>query len=575
VSHKLNFFLSTALVAVSLLTPEPTHGMDEASSSSVGQPKPSGMQLSQGANDTLEAVLGTGHNVLLRLSMDVSSFKKPIDNSQLQKGKLELPFRLYLTDFVGAPTAHPAVRLTATVDVESTLPTYTLPPKPSSFESYGQFTQWLRGAYFTNHVNMTYDFQVDVQNSAPSLAQLLFAVMPGYRFIGTYAIDNAKVKPDKCVPQVTYVSKRGTENKTMATLSGTLYLADQAYPVESIEQVFPHPILDQVVFKKDETRRFYSHKWVARSEATAKVTYEEFPKRLIQNWPKVPTATYSILKKTPNDFEDIKHLDCWDGASGDEVDISDGRVFSMDCEAINALEQNGKFTESIVKDDLGNLYTVHYVPINPKPPVPLVARGHEEVYFRFFNGALIYRPNPNSDAGMVTLPIRELANPLEGTFDLSRCGDTGNRLIISTGYRKGQKPENASKVEIRAVLRFLVEKEINTTAAHLYETYMTWHPQNHVGLFWNYGSVSMFAYDYLTSESMDNLSKINLYENWSVATGVQIWSGFDKRKSEPDRRRQGRVVWRDNCGNQYTPGIPDLHMVSQLQSLTKLFMFIW
>jgi hypothetical protein len=89
-----------------------------------------------------------------------------------------------------------------------------------------------------------------------------------------------------------------------------LYLNDQAYPVESTEQVFPHPMLDQVVFKKDETRRFYSHKWVARSEATAKVAYGEFPNRLIENWPKVPTATYSILKKTPEGFEDIKHLGC-------------------------------------------------------------------------------------------------------------------------------------------------------------------------------------------------------------------------------------------------------------------------
>jgi len=156
-SRNLKVLLSTALVAVSLLTPEPTHGMDEASNSSA-QLQPSGMQqLSQGANDTLEGVLGAGQNVLLRLSMDLSSLKKPVDKSQIQKGKLDIPVRLFLTDFMSVLTAHPVVHLTATVDVESTPPAYILPSKPSFFESYSQFTDWLNSAYFTNHVNMTYD----------------------------------------------------------------------------------------------------------------------------------------------------------------------------------------------------------------------------------------------------------------------------------------------------------------------------------------------------------------------------------------------------------------------------------
>jgi hypothetical protein len=526
--NNLKFFVSTALVAVSLLMSQSAYGMDETSTSSGGQSKPSGMQLSQGANDTLQAVLGTGQNVLLRVSMDLSSFNKPIDKSEIQKGKMDIPFRLFLTDFMSTPTAHPAVHLTATVDVESTLPSYTLPPKPSSFESYDQFTHWLSEAYFTNRANMTYDFQVDVQKSAPSLAKLLFAVMPAYRFIGTYSVDNAEVKPDKCVPQVTYVSKRGTENRTVATLSGTLYINDQAYPVESFDQVFPHSVLNQVVFKNDETRQFYSHKWIARSEATAKVTYEEFPSHLASNWPKAPTGTYSIIKKTPDSFEDIKHLCCWDGASGDELDISDGQVFVMDCEAINAFAPNAAFRESIIKDHKGNLHTVHYAPTNSKPSLPLVARGHEAIYQRFLNGALIYRPNRDgNDDGRINLPIRALMNPLDGTFDLSRCGNTGKYLSISTGYRKGMKSENYSKLEIWLTPRFLVEKEINAAAVHLYSIHTEWHPRADVGVFCNDGGWdSMHEYDYLTTENMDNLSKVNLYDAWKkwgrVNHGVKL-----------------------------------------------------
>lgn len=85
----------------------------------------------------------------------------------------------------------------------------------------------------------------------------------------------------------------------------------------------------------------------------------------------------------------------------------------------------------------------------PRPldiAIPEVARGYEDIYRRFLGGKLIYT-DPSSKAKK-ELPIRALANPLEGTFDLSGCGDTGTYLSISTGYRKAQKAENASKVEI-------------------------------------------------------------------------------------------------------------------------------
>ncbi|MBL8677229.1 MAG: hypothetical protein JNJ47_07430, partial [Alphaproteobacteria bacterium] len=89
---------------------------------------------------------------------------------------------------------------------------------------------------------------------------------------------------------------------------------------------------------------------------------------------------------------------------------------------------------------------VIYSPIGK--PMPGIARGHEGVYERFLRGILVYRPQEGSDVGMIEMPIADLANPLEGIFDLSRCGDAGNYLSIATGYRKGKKAENANKVEV-------------------------------------------------------------------------------------------------------------------------------
>jgi hypothetical protein len=360
-AKKLRFLISSTIIGLAFSIPQLIQAMDSISKPEE-QSKPSGIQLSKGADYTLEAVLGTGNNVLLKLSMDLRALKRPIEKSQLEKGKLEVPFRLFLTDFTSTPTAHPTVNLKAEVDCESTSPTYTLIDKPAPFDSYGQFVGWLKKGYFSNWINLTYDFQVDVQKSAPSLAQYIFAVMPSYRFLGTHVVENSTIQPDRCTPKITYVSERGNINKTTITLSGTLYLNEKSYPIEDHQQIFLHPIIDQVVFKSDETKRFYSHQWIAKSEATTKVTYEEFPSQLIQSWPNAPVGSYSILMKKPDDLEGIRHLACWDGVTGKEVDISDGRMFLMDCEAINKakLVEGAKFIETIVKDEAEQLYTVRY-----------------------------------------------------------------------------------------------------------------------------------------------------------------------------------------------------------------------
>jgi hypothetical protein len=132
-------------------------------------------------------------------------------------------------------------------------------------------------------------------------------------------------------------------------------------------------------------------------------------------------------------------------------------------------------------------------------------------------------------------------NPLEGTFDLSRCGDTGKYLSISTGYRKGKKPENANKVEIWFAPRFLVEKEINGSASHFKAVFPAkWPTTAPVGMFWTWGgSDDLGWYDYLTSENIENLSKIDLYENYklSVCGGLRSYDARHVYLSSSSLRR--------------------------------------
>ena len=116
---------------------------------------------------------------------------------------------------------------------------------------------------------------------------------------------------------------------------------------------------------------------------------------------------------------------------------------------------------------------------------PPVAEGHEEIYDRFLNGKLIYKPDPDSDEGKVELRIADLADPLEGTFDLSQCGDTSKYLSIYTGYRKEKRMENAKKVEIWLAPRFLIAKELHDTAKHLQPIFDDWKETAQVGIFWS------------------------------------------------------------------------------------------
>ena len=147
-------------------------------------------------------------------------------------------------------------------------------------------------------------------------------------------------------------------------------------------------------------------------------------------------------------------------------------------------------------------------------PIPTLAKGYEEIYQRFFKGELIYRPQGiDKTEGEVRLRIADLKSPLEGTFDLSKCGDAGNYLSINTGYRKGKKQENANKVEIWLTPRFLVEKEQSGSAKHLQPIMSNWSKDISVGVLYTWGGwddVSYFDYNIITSD--DLMSKKNLYK---------------------------------------------------------------
>lgn len=146
----------------------------------------------------------------------------------------------------------------------------------------------------------------------------------------------------------------------------------------------------------------------------------------------------------------------------------------------------------------------------------------EYIYRRFLKGVLVYRPNEGSDIGRIDLPIASLVNPLEGTFDLSQCGDTGQCLSISTGYRKKKKAENEYKIEIWLTPRFLVEKEINGSAQHYQGIFPSqWPEKAPIGIFWTWSEWdNMGWYDYLTTNTMDELGNDNLCKKWWSGVGA-------------------------------------------------------
>ena len=176
-----------------------------------------------------------------------------------------------------------------------------------------------------------------------------------------------------------------------------------------------------------------------------------------------------------------------------------------------------------------------------KIAIPEVAKGYEEIYKKFVMGKLIYNPDPNDNEGKIEFPFRDLIDPLEGTFDLTGCRESGQYLSISTGYRKGKKAQNSEKVEIWIVPRFLIEKEINSTTRHFQPIMNEWSAAAApVGIFWTWGGWNdLNLFDYLVDNSLDQLSNNNLYRKWGKALErADGWHTAKNHPNQPMRMRQ-------------------------------------
>ena len=151
-------------------------------------------------------------------------------------------------------------------------------------------------------------------------------------------------------------------------------------------------------------------------------------------------------------------------------------------------------------------------------PIPDIARGHEADYQRFLGVKLVFFPKKGSDVGKIELPIADLPNPLQGTFDLSGCGITGRFLSIATGYHTGKNPENADKIEIRIVPRFLIGQSLTTTAGHFKGIMSNWPSTVPVGIFYRFGGWASPGWmDYLTNDPLEKIGDKNLYEKYQYS----------------------------------------------------------
>lgn len=157
--------------------------------------------------------------------------------------------------------------------------------------------------------------------------------------------------------------------------------------------------------------------------------------------------------------------------------------------------------------------------------IPEIARGYEEDYRMFLSGRLVYKPNRTGDTGQIELAIADLPNPLDGEFDLNTCGDMWKYVSINTGYRKGKQAKNRFKTEVWFVPRFVVERELNSTASHLRPIMDKWPARFPVGIFCTWGNWDSSKYAYLVTQTLEGLSDGTLsnHTNTSLTQGNFSW----------------------------------------------------
>jgi len=306
---------------------------------------------------SLEKIFCINRNFAIKINMNLNALKPGIEKEQEN-----IPAKLSLTDSEVFLIDHISVNISVPVTYDSRLMAHHLNEQdaPSAFENYSQFMNWLKGTPLLQEVQVTYDFNLNIQEKAPGFAEYLTSgLLESYHFKGKHTMKHI-LQPDHYIPSISYLSQRGNTNATTAILGGTLYFEKRFYSTSNYQQIFPHQKIEETILDRGKKGKFYSCQWVARSKSLVKTTYREFPEDQINNWPNPPCEFYNIVHNQYGDLEDIHHINCWDGESGQTIDISDGAVFSITYEDINKQEDSSKYIESIVQDSLGKLYTVHY-----------------------------------------------------------------------------------------------------------------------------------------------------------------------------------------------------------------------
>lgn len=159
----------------------------------------------------------------------------------------------------------------------------------------------------------------------------------------------------------------------------------------------------------------------------------------------------------------------------------------------------------------------------PLPPaIPDIAIGYKEDFLKFVRCKLICRHPDNPE---LSLEIKAL----ESKFNLSGYYSYPP-FSIYTGYKKELIPENKGRHEIWFVPRFLIEKNLKTTAKHFAPLFergwfsgIKWEKKYPFGIFWTLGTVADLRYfDYLFLDSIENIGSENLYEKWKKSTSSSL-----------------------------------------------------
>ena len=285
-------------------------------------------------SNKLEAILGIDGDFALKISMNLNDLKPC-----LEKEQQDITAKLSLTDSDVFLIDHISIPISIPVTYDPLFITYHLQNTPSSFKSYEEFSGWLKGACISQEARVTYDFQINIREEASFFIECLtHELLRNYSFKGEHTIKSLPFQSDRYMPSVSYLSQRGNTNATTAILGGILSFKKRFHSVNNYQQIFLHQKIEETILDRGEKGKFYSYQWIAQSKSLVKTTYREFPESQIDNWPNPPCEFYHLINNQYGGLENIHHMNCWDGESGQTVDISDvspAELFCPFCATLN------------------------------------------------------------------------------------------------------------------------------------------------------------------------------------------------------------------------------------------------